>query len=79
MNNGSRPGLAELSGLPRSALSNVPGGPRARSYADLLAFLSTKEWYRHPKPANRYEQTLANARAALLDCLVYVPTGSDTA
>ncbi|MCJ2113446.1 phospholipase D family protein [Methylobacterium sp. E-025] len=79
VNNGSRPGLAKLSGLPRSALSNVPGGPRAKSYSDLLAFLSTKEWYCHPKPANRYEQTLANARAALLDCLVYVPTGSETA
>lgn len=79
VNNGSRPGLAELSGLPRSALSNVPGGPRAKSYADLLAFLATKDWYRHPKPATRYEQTLANARGALLDCLVYVPTGSGAA
>ncbi|KQU01825.1 hypothetical protein ASG60_18420 [Methylobacterium sp. Leaf469] len=79
VNNGSRPGLAALSGLPRSALSNVPTGPRAKSYADLLAFLATKDWYRQPKPVNRYEQTLANARAALLDCLVYVPTGGDEA
>ncbi|MEG9524397.1 MAG: phospholipase D family protein [Hyphomicrobiales bacterium] len=77
VNNGSRAGLAKLSGLPRTALSNVNGSPRAKSYADLLAFLATKDWYRHPKPANRYEQTLANARAALLDCLVYVPTGGD--
>ena len=74
VNNGSRPGLAALSGLPPSTLSKVPGGPRAKSYVDLLEFLSTKEWYRNPQPSGRYEQTLANARAALLDCLVYVPT-----
>lgn len=79
VNNGSRPGLSQLTGLPRSALSNVPTGSRAKSYADLLAYLETKDWYRHPQPANRYEQTLANARGALLDCLVYVPTGSEVA
>ncbi len=79
VNNGSRPGLSELSGLPKTALSKVPTGLRAKSYADLLAFLSTKEWYQNPKPANRYEQTLANARAALLDCLVYVPTSNGDA
>ena len=74
VNNGSRPGLAALSGLPPTALSNVPSGPRAKSYADLLNFLSTKDWYQNPQPSGRYEQTLANARAALLDCLVYLPT-----
>lgn len=79
VNNGSRPGLAHLSGLPASALSKVPSGPRARSYADLLAFLSTKDWYRNPQPSNRYERTLANARGALLDCLVYVPTSGSSA
>lgn len=79
VNNGSRRGLAELSGLPRSALSNVPNGKRAKSYADLLAFLATQDWYRHPQPSNRYERTLSDARGALLDCLVYVPTGGDAA
>jgi hypothetical protein len=78
VNKGSRPGLAALSGLPSSALSRVPGRPRAKSYADLLEFLSTKEWYKNPQPANRYEQTLANARGALLDCLVYIPTSNSS-
>jgi hypothetical protein len=77
VNKGSRPGLAALSGLPSSAL-RVPGRPRAKSYADLLEFLSTKEWYKNPQPANRYEQTLANARGALLDCLVYIPTSNSS-
>lgn len=57
--------------------TNVPtlvDGPRARSYADLLAFLARQDWYSNPTPNGRYEQTLANARGALLDCLVYVPT-----
>ena len=51
VNNGSRAGLAALSGLPPTALSKVPSGPRAKSYADLLNFLSTKDWYRNPQPS----------------------------
>lgn len=74
VNRGSIPGLAVLSELPQNSLGKTPSGPRARSYADLLAFLARQDWYSNPTPNGRYEQTLANARGALLDCLVYVPT-----
>jgi HKD family nuclease len=73
VNAGSRVGLATLSKLPPNSLSNVSNGPRARSYADLLTYLSLQQWYSNPTPNGAYEQTLANARAALLDCLVYRP------
>lgn len=71
VNKGSRDGLAALSGLPATSLAKAPGGSRAHSYADLLEFLGTQPWYSRPTPRNAYERTLATARAALLDCLVY--------
>ena len=74
VNKGSQTGLAALSGLPATSLSGVPNGPRGRSYADLLTYLRRQQWYSSPAPHGAYERTLANARAALLDCIVYRPT-----
>ena len=73
VNSGSQDGLAALSGLPAGSLNKAPDGPRGHSYADLLEFLATHPWYFSPTPRNAYERTLANARAALFDCLVYRP------
>jgi hypothetical protein len=73
VNDGSRRVLAAISGLPRTTLNNAPKGPRAKSYADLLAFLQNQQWYSNPTPRGAYEQTLADNRAALIDCLVYQP------
>jgi hypothetical protein len=73
VNRGSQDGLAALSNLPRTAMNKVPNGQHARSYADLLAFLRQQQWYFNPTPRGAYEQTLADNRAALLDCLVYRP------
>lgn len=73
VNNGSRKRLAAWSGLPATALSKPPSGPRAASYGSLLRFLAQQSWYANPEPRGAYERSLANARAALLDCLVYSP------
>jgi len=48
VNRGSQAGLAAISNLPPTALSKVPNGPRAKSYADLLAFLRRQKWYSDP-------------------------------
>jgi hypothetical protein len=71
VNRGSRDGLAAMSKLPASSLDKMPSGPRARSYVDLLRYLMQQPWYSNPTPRNEYERTLASARAALLDSLVY--------
>lgn len=71
VNNGSREGLAAWSGLSATGISRAPRGPRAASYLSLLDFLALQPWYANPEPSGVYERSLANARAALLDCLVY--------
>lgn len=75
VNRGSKPGLSHISGLPASALDKAPPTTgRAKSYADLLTFLESQTWYANPTPMNVYEEQIAGARAALLDCFVYEPT-----
>jgi hypothetical protein len=71
VNKGSRDSLAAWSGLPKSALSKSGSGKRGASYGSLLDFLAEQEWYSSPAPKGTYEKGLADARAALLDCLVY--------
>lgn len=71
VNKGSRDVLSAWSNLPKTALSKSSSGKRGTSYASLLDFLAKQEWYENPTPRGTYERGLADARAALLDCLVY--------
>lgn len=71
VNKGSRDALSEWSRLPKTTLSKSGSGTRGKSYASLLDFLAEQEWYANPTPRGTYERGLADARAALLDCLVY--------
>lgn len=73
VNKGSRNALATWSGLPATSLNKASNGTRASSYGSLLDFLGEQPWYASPEPRGVYERTLANARAALLDSLVYSP------
>lgn len=70
VNNGSRVRLAQLTGLPKNSLNNVPRR-RRRSYLDLLQWFEGQGWYSSPSPRNAYERVLADARGALIDTLVY--------
>lgn len=71
VNKGSRDALSAWSGVPKTALSKSSGGKRGASYASLLDFLADQGWYANPTPKGTRERGMADARAALLDCLVY--------
>lgn len=73
VNKASRPRLAEFSGLAFSTL--VSGSPKnqGKTYKRLLEFLQSLEWYTSPRQTSRFEQTIAENRAALLDAIVYNP------
>ncbi|QDM28417.1 NgoFVII family restriction endonuclease [Tardiphaga sp. vice304] len=70
VNAGSRRLLAELSGLPPTALSNAPNG-RGKTYLDLLRWFEEQSWYSNPMPQDNRGRMLASYRAAIFDALVY--------
>ena len=65
VNDGSRGGLAEYSGLATSTLGSV------RSYRRLLEWIYGQEWFAEPEPHGQRERSIWRMRAALLDCFVY--------
>ena len=65
VNDGSREGLAEISGLPVSTLGSV------KNYERLLKWLYSQKWYRESEPQGQRERAIWGMRAALLDCFVY--------
>ena len=67
VNDGSRDGLAQYSGLAPRTL-----GTEA-NYRKLLKFIYKQRWFRAPEPDNRLEASIWGMRAALLDCFVYRP------
>jgi hypothetical protein len=73
VNGGSKEGLACLTNLPRTSLGQPFGGPRSKSYLDLLRWFENQEWYFNPRPRDAREKQLADVRGALVDAFVYSP------
>ena len=67
VNDGSRNGLAQYSGLNPGTLGTTG------NYRTLLKFIYKQCWFRAPEPDNRLEPSIWGMRAALLDCFVYRP------
>ena len=65
VNDGSREGLAEISGLPVSTLGSV------KNYERLLKWLYSQRWYCESEPKDVRARAVWQMRAALLDCFVY--------
>ncbi len=65
VNDGSRYGLAKLTGLPPSTL----GSPR--NYPKLLNWVFQQPWHSSDKPNDEYEARVWEMRAALIDSFVY--------
>ena len=66
VNKASASGLGKASGLPR----NTNG--LAKKYADLLAWLHDRRWFKARQPDDPEERDIWNCRAALVDVFVYV-------
>jgi hypothetical protein len=69
VNNGSAPGLAKLTKLPKTA--SVLASPE--NYRKLLRWVYQQPWYQVPEPDDSLERTVWSMRAALIDCFVYTP------
>ena len=65
VNKASASGLGKASGLPR----NTNG--LAKKYADLLAWLHDRRWFKARQPDDPEERDIWNCRAALVDVFVY--------
>jgi HKD family nuclease len=70
VNDGSAPGLHELTGFPKTpqSLSND------RNYPRLLHWVYEQPWYSVSEPHDSFERTIWTMRAALIDSFVYSPT-----
>lgn len=67
VNDGSRVGLAQYSGLARTTL----GTPA--NYRRLLEFIYNQRWFQASEPGDPFEASIWEMRVALLDCFVYQP------
>lgn len=63
LNNASRIGLAESSGIAPTTLD--------KHYKELLEWVHGSEWYNAPRPSDSLEAEIWDYRAALVDALVY--------
>jgi hypothetical protein len=67
VNDGSRSGLADLTGLSRTTL----GTPA--NYRKLLTWMFERPWCSVGQPSDPWEASIWSMRAALIDCFVYTP------
>lgn len=71
VNDGSRDGLARLTGLPATMIEATNSAGEAPHYKALLEWVEEQPWHGVPEPSIPLERLVWGMRAALIDCFVY--------